>query len=109
MNNQTRMKALLALAVSMSPALSHAITEKEAIGVCAQSLVEKLAEEQGAPLKHSIGPNSSNSNLKVREEMLFNLYGVDPTTDQVVVRANCIVNRAGRVQKLTTLPLYASN
>ena len=55
MNNQTRIKTLFVSAALALPALSHAITEQEAIHVCATSLVSGLEAAQGAPIKHRVG------------------------------------------------------
>jgi len=109
MNNQTRIKTLFVAAALALPGLSLALTDQEAIDVCTATLVAKLEAAQGAPIKHRVGEDSSTSQRMVRDTTLFSLYAIDPRTDETVVRADCFITRSGRIQRLTTVPLYAAN
>lgn len=109
MKNLLRSKALLVLTAALSPVLANAISETQAIDVCAQSLTEKIELAQGAPLTYRIGEGSLQSSRRIRETMSYTLLVTDPKSDQTVYQANCVVSWTGRVRLLTTMPLLAKN
>lgn len=109
MNNVLRSKALLVLSASLAPPMANAISETQAIDVCAQSLAEKIELAQGAPLTYRIGDGSLQSSRRVRETMFYTLLVTNPKSDETVYQADCVVSWTGRVRLLTTMPLLAKN
>lgn len=94
-----------ALALSVSPFSASAYTAEKALNACAAALT---AEMSGAELAYSIDENSySNTRLKGIET--FHLDARDPDSDEVVARADCVVDRRANVKQLKTLPLDAED
>ena len=106
MSNRARMKALCAVAISLTPMLSNAASEQDGVEACVQALASRIAESQGAPVDYQIGNDSNVSAQKLDRRTLFHLAARDPQSQKVVARADCIVTSRAEVKKLTMVRLY---
>lgn len=98
-----------ALAIAMAPLASEAATRTAGLNACADALVNKLSVENGAPLGFQLGADSEQSNAQMSNRELYQLDVRDPNTQEVVARAQCVVDRQARVRQLVSVPLSADD
>lgn len=105
MSNRTRMKTLCAVAISLTPLLSHAASEQDGVNACAEALTSQLAEMQSAPIEFTIGSDGHFSTRRLDRLNRFFLDARDPQSQEVIARADCIVSWNAEVKRLTMIPL----
>ena len=97
-----------AVAFTMSSLDTHAAaTRAEGLNACIEAAVPELSNSQGLPVDFSIAPGSEMSLHKLKRREKFHLDIRSPKTDDVVSRADCIVNQNAQVRTLIDLPLDA--
>lgn len=94
-----------ALALSVMPFSASAYTAEAALNACAAALT---AEMSAGELAYSIDQSSGGAK-RLRAVEMFHLDARDPASDEVVARADCVVDGRARVKRLKTLPLDAAD
>lgn len=107
MNNRSRFTLLCAVSVSLVPALSQAASERDALDACTRVMVAELSESKGSPIGYQYGEDSDYSTRRTNTASRFQLDAVDPKTNEVVAKAECVVRANGVVHRFRTLPLTA--
>ena len=105
MNNSKILTMGCAVAIALAPFSVKAASQQDGLDACASAVVDELAISNGAPLDYRMSEVSraSKSRLRVRETFHFDVH--DPNSDEVVARADCVVDSRARVKKVVTLPL----
>ena len=97
---------LFAGVLFLPSSLSLAASAHDAVTACAQALTEELAQKQGGvPVKFHLDKAGDQSSRRVTTTLSIYVYATDPRSDDIVARANCVVDTGGRVKRLTSLPL----
>lgn len=108
MNNLKVLTIGCAVAFSMSSLDTlAAATRAEGLNACVEAAVTELSSSQGSPVDFSIAPGSEMSLQKLKRREKFHLDIRSPETDDIVARADCIVNQNAQVRTLIDLPLDA--
>ena len=108
MNGSELFKASCIAAALLTPMVSQAASEQEALQACMQALTQNLAEEQGGePVEYRSGSKAQFSKRRVSAPTTFYLDAFDPETYEVVARADCLVGRDAEVINLRALHLNA--
>jgi len=94
-----------ALALSVSPFTASAYTSEHALNACAAALT---AEMSGGELAYKLD-ESGQSTARLNGVEMYHLDARDPKSDEVVARADCVVDARARVKRLKTLPLDAKD
>ncbi len=105
MSNRTRMNALCAVAISLTPVMSNAASEQDGVNACAKALTSQLAEIQSAPIEFTIGSDSHFSTRRLDRLNRFFLDARDPRSQEIIARADCVVSGNAEVKRLTMTPL----
>ena len=105
MNNSKILTMGCAVAIALAPFSVKAASLQDGLDACASAVVDDLATSNGAPLDYRISEDSRASKSRLRERETFHLDVHDPSSDEVVARADCIVDSRARVKKVVTLPL----
>ena len=94
-----------ALALSVFPFSASAYTAETALNACAAALTTEMS---GGELTYRIDESSGGAK-RLRGVETFHLDARDPASDEVVARADCVVDGRARVKWLKTLPLDAAD
>jgi len=94
-----------ALALSVLPFSASAYTTENALNACAAAMTEEMS---GGELGYNIDQSSSSAR-RLRGVETFHLDARDPASDEVIARADCVVDGRARVKRLKTLPLDAGD
>ena len=94
-----------ALALSLLPFSASAYTAETALNACAAALTTEMS---GGELAYKIDERSDGGK-RLRGVETFHLDARDPASDEVVARADCVVDGRARVKWLKTLPLDAAD
>lgn len=94
-----------ALALSVLPFSASAYTADTALNACAAALT---AEMSAGELAYSIDESSGGTKRLTGMET-FHLDARDPASNEIVARADCVVDGRARVKWLKTLPLDAAD
>lgn len=106
--NKKMIKAGMVVALASLPLYASEKTESEvALDACAEALATKLASKQGEAVGYNVSPESKGSKLALRGREVIYLDAKAPMTDDIIARANCIVNGDAEVMELVALPLTA--
>lgn len=110
MNNLKLLTVGCTIAFSMSSLDTLAKSSRtEGLNACARAIVSEIGSSQGSPLDFSLSPDSDKSSLALGRREIFHLDVRSPKTDDIVARADCIVDRKGRVQEVIDVPLNAED
>lgn len=109
MNHNKVFTVTCTLAIAMAPFNSEAATRQAGLNACADAMVSKLSTENGAPLGFRLGPDSEKSNAHMSFREIYHLDVRDPNTQEVVARADCVVDRKANVRQLVSVPLGADD
>ena len=99
--------ALAALPVLvLSTANADAGTDRDAVQACSQAVVATIEERQGA----GVGLRIDESGIDPSKELvnritMFDIDALDASTEKVIGRFRCHVNRDAEVMRLRTLAL----
>ena len=94
-----------ALALSLTPFTAGAYTAEKGLNACAEAFT---AEITGEELAWRIDEESDTVG-RLNGSQIIHLDARDPATDEVVARADCVVDSRARVKRITTLPLDAGD
>lgn len=93
------------LALTALPVAGQAATFRDGLEACVDALVTELATTNGGPLDARIGADSSHSARRLGSREMIYLDARNPSSEEVVARADCLVDRKGEVVRLTSVPL----
>lgn len=105
MNTKAMITLGSALALSLAPFTASAYSTEKALNACAAALTAKISDGEMA---WRIDEDSFGSG-NLTELSMFHLDARNPETDEVVARADCVVDNRARVKRLKTLPLDAED
>ena len=96
-----------ALALATTPFSVSAYSADSAMNACAAALTARMSDASGTATAYSLDETSLDGG-RLGELSIFYLDARDPKTQEVVARANCVVDSRARVKRITTLPLDAA-
>jgi hypothetical protein len=105
MNNSKILTMGCAVAIAVAPFSVKAATLKDGLDACASAVVSELASSNGAPLDYRMSEDSHASNSRLRVREIIHLDVLDPQSNEVVARADCVVDSRARVKKVVSVPL----
>ena len=94
-----------ALALSAIPLTSTAYTAENALAACAAAVTDTLADG-GVTWRLD---DNSRFDGRMRGTETIHLDLRDAATDEIVARADCVVDERARVKRVKTLPLDAAD
>lgn len=108
MNSKKILKAGVIVALMSLPLYASEKTEGEvALNACAEALATKIETANGQAVSFNVDPKSKGTQQKVNHRDVIYLDAKAPNSDEIIARANCIVNGDATVAKLVALPLSA--
>ncbi|MEP6548710.1 MAG: hypothetical protein ABJD53_14705 [Gammaproteobacteria bacterium] len=105
--------SLLAAAIfALSPAISNASAEKDALNACAAAFAGSLAAPGAAAPSFKVIDGGTRHRGSVSDlwgrNFTFDLYANNQKTGAPIARASCSTNTRGAVISLSSLPLEAA-
>ena len=97
------------LALTALPVTGQAASFQDGLEACVDALVTELATTNGEPLGARIGADSSSSKRRLGSREVIYLDARNPLNEEIVARADCMVDRKGEVVRLTNVPLDGAN
>ena len=101
-------KNTLVMASAVAASLLHvgaeAATARDGLEACVSALTKEISEAQGSGVEARISDDTRAGRGLLDGRTIFYLDATDPRTEEVGVKADCIVNSRGRVNSLTRLP-----
>ena len=96
--------AVAALVAGTSPVTVLAANGDKALEACVSALVQNLSDAQSSPLRATISEDSFVSNSRLGRRTRIYLDARDPVSQEILVKADCIVDRNAEVLELQRLP-----
>lgn len=96
--------ALAALVAGTLPITALATNGDKALEACVSALVQDISDAQDSPLRATISDDSLVSNSRLGRRTRIHLDARDPVSREVLVKADCVVNRNAEVLELHRLP-----
>ena len=97
------------LALSALPVAAQAATFQDGLEACVDALATELATSNGESLEARIGSDSSRSDHRLGNREMIYLDARNPASQEVVARADCLVDRKGEVLRLNSVPLNGAD
>ena len=103
----TKWAALVALPVLLfNTAIANAGTDRDAVQACSQAIAKTIEERQGV----GVGLRVDESGIRPSRELvsritMFDIDALDASTEEVIGRFRCHVNRSAEVTRLRTITL----
>ena len=94
-----------ALALSLAPFTASAYTGETAMNACAEAFT---AEITGEEIAWRLDEESDVAG-RLNGSQILHLDARDPETNEVVARADCVVDSRARIKRLTTIPVDAKD
>jgi len=92
-------------AMSMASFYANATAGHVGLEACVDAMVGELSEANGTPVGYSLDSASDNFDRDLKSREVISLYARDPSTDALVSRMDCVVDRRGRILRLKDMPL----
>jgi len=108
MNSKKKLLAKCTLAMAMVPFYTHATTGQVGLEACADALASELSSSNGTAVSYQFDPANEGFDKKMQSVERISLYARDPQSSELVSKMDCVVNRKGRVIRLTSIPLETS-
>ena len=108
MNSKKRLFVKCTLAMAIVPFHAHAITAQTGLEACADALVSELSTSNGTAVSYRLDSANEGFDRKMHSLERISLYARDPQSNELVSQMDCVVNRKGRVIRLTDIPLDAA-
>ena len=105
MNTKRMIRLGSALAISMAPFAAGAHTAETAMNACAEAFTAELIGEE---LAWRID-EESDTDGRLNGSQILHLDARDPRTNEVVARADCVVDSLARIKRLTPVPIDAKD
>ena len=90
-------------ALLLSSVTAMAATDLDAIKACSLEIATAIENEQGAALKLNIDKSGFNERRRLKGITVFHIDAKDPSTNNVVGKFDCRVNRRAEVRSLREL------
>ena len=94
-----------ALALSLAPFTASAYTGESAMNACAEAFTAEITGEEIAWRLD----DESDVGGRLNGSQILHLDARDPKTNEVVARADCVVDSRARIKRLTTVPVDAKD
>lgn len=104
MNRNTLRKTGYALALVLAPLSASAFTAENAIEACFDALGDEM--ELG---EMAISVEDFGGGRRLRALEMFHLDARGATSDEIVARADCVVDSRAKVRRIKVLPLDAAD
>lgn len=104
MNRKLRHKGGLALALVLAPLTASAFTAENAIEACFDALGDRV--ELG---ERAFTVEDAGGGRRLREIEMFHLDARGATSDEIIARADCVVDSSANVRRIKVLPLDAAD
>ena len=104
MNRNTLRKTGYALALVLAPLTAKAFTAENAIEACVDALDDEMVGSEFAYRIEDIG-----GGRRLRDFEIFHLDARSAATDEIVARADCVVDGRANVKRIKVLPLDAAD
>ena len=103
----TKWATVIALPVMLfSTALVNAATDRDAVQACSEAIATTIEKRQGAAVNLRVDQSGINPTEKlVSGTTMFEVKALDASTEDVIGRFRCQVNRSAEVLRLRTLAL----
>lgn len=108
MNSKKKLLAKCTIAMAVIPFHTHATTGQVGLEACADALASELSSSNGTAVSYQLDSASEGFDTKMRSVEQISLYARDIHSNELVSKMDCVVNRKGRVIRLTSIPLEAS-
>ena len=108
MNSKKKLLAKCTIVMAMVPFHTHATTGQVGLEACADALASELSSSNGTAVSYQLDSANEGFDRKIQSLERISLYARDPQSSELVSKMDCIVNRKGRVIRLTNIPLEAS-
>jgi len=96
--------AVAALAAFSFPTAAQAAKGADGLEACVSALVKDLSSAQDFPMQATISEDSFVAEERLGRRTLIHLDARDPVSREIVVKADCVVNRQAEVIRLERLP-----
>ena len=107
MNSKKRLFVKCTLAMAIVPFHAHANTAQAGLEACADALASELSISNGTDVSYRLDSANEGFDGKMQSLERISLYARDPQSSELVSQMDCVVNRKGRVIRLTNIPLDA--
>jgi cation transport ATPase len=104
MNRKNVMALACVAAASMLHPAAEAASKRDGLEACVSALTREISDERGTGVEARISEDSHAGFGRLAARSKFYLDARDPRSEEIVLKADCVVNSRGQVRKLTTLP-----
>ena len=104
MNVKNTLALALAAAASMPHPAAEAAPARIGLESCVSAMTREISEVQGKGVEARISEDSRYGRSRLADRSVFHLDARDPRTEEIVMKAECVVNSRGEVRSLITLP-----
>ncbi len=94
-----------ALALSLAPFTASAYTAETAMNACAEAFTAEITGEELAWRLDE----ETDVDGRLNGSQILHRDARDPETNEVVARADCVVDSRARIKRLTTIPIDAKD
>ena len=106
--NSMRRVAVLGLPVLLfNSAIANAATDGDAVEACADAITTFIEQRQGVEPDLQLDQTRIERGQRLNSPAIFELDAIDASTNDIVGKFTCLVNKRAKVRKLVTLPLDA--
>lgn len=100
-------KYVFALSILLGTVAANAATEIDAMQACTDAIATEIKDAQGADVRVRIDASTIDPDKVLHGLTVFHLDAVDASTNELVRKFDCQVNRRAKVRSLRTLSLDA--
>ena len=104
MNGKNTLVTACAVAASLLHTGAEAASARDGLEACVSALTKEISEAQGSGVEARISDDTRAGRGALGGRTIFYLDARDPRTQEIVLKADCIVNSRGRVSSMTRLP-----
>lgn len=104
MNAKNTLALACAALASMPHPAAEAASARTGLESCVSALTKKISDVQGVGVEARISEDSRFGRSRLEGRSTFHLDARDPRSEEVVMRADCVVNSRGEVRSLIMLP-----
>jgi cation transport ATPase len=104
MNGKNVLALACAAAASMLHPAAEAASERDGLEACVSALTKEISDTHGAGVEARISEDSLAGRGRLGARSKFYLDARDSRNEEIVLKADCVVNSRGQVRSLITLP-----
>lgn len=105
MNSKKKYIAITTAALSAVSFNAQAITAQVGLETCVDALVEELSASSGNEMGYQLDPGNTGFDSRLKSLESITMYARDPHSNELVSSMECVINKRGRIVRLTSLPL----